>query len=451
MEHIIDERGNNLQCPFGGCNDVFRDWTLQQIITHFNLHFGSNCRSCPFRGCGQELLNFDGQQVIAHFKWHFGFSRHHCPFVGCGQDLKSVTQQQFLTHINTHFASTARICPYSGCGVDLGKYTIQADEPHIRRHIFVPRCPFQHCGRDLDGFTEQQRRVHLNDHLGPRKGLNQHHCPFQGCRTFLRAWTNKRRLEHMTNHIVANRQLPPWTSPNCSFENCSQSFTNLSQTQIAQHLQTHRTGSQPTIQAHQNQGTRCPLCIFQWDGVNGEMLRNHFYFTHYPENPTDFVCPNCSSRINNNSETVLTHYRNHVNDAYCTWEGCHYQYPAGARPDDKRKHLLTHVRQVCQWPGCENVYVEEPTDEVILAHILEHAYAYGVRLGTQVPVGLSPQRPGDQSPGPPEEDQNNIPQRLRDANPGMQFYCPRCLHKVSGGNASACRVSSNSFSTHSQS
>ena len=159
--------------------------------------------------------------------------------------------------------------------------------------------------------------------------------------------------------------------------------------------------------------------------------------------------PDCGAEFEEGAaaDEIRSHFRTHL-PQQCSFPDCGRELSQSLTDEQKRMHMHTYCSRDCQWPGCDKVYIDEPTSEVIIAHILEHARAYGVQPGIQVPEDPDPQGPGDQGPDPPGEDQDNITQRLRDANPGMQFYCPHCLHKVSGGNASACRVSSNSSPTH---
>jgi hypothetical protein len=115
--------------------------------------------------------------------------------------------------------------------------------------------------------------------------------------------------------------------------------------------------------------------------------------------------------------------------------------------------MHTHCEKTCRWPDCPTLYIEAPADDELIAHYLAHALDMGIGPDARVasPKELSQKDPGHQSPRPqgpdaPEdesegEDQDNIPDRLRDEFFRLDFYCPRCLHKVSGGNASACRVS----------
>jgi hypothetical protein len=163
------------------------------------------------------------------------------------------------------------------------------------------------------------------------------------------------------------------------------------------------------------------------------------------------IWPDCNHRFAQNvtPDDLRAHFRNHL-PVRCPMPGCDHIFALDARDDYKRAHMHAHCSRDCVWPGCEYIFVQEPTTDDIATHMQSHG------LAQRVPLGLGPAGPqglGPQGPDPPgndaaavERENNNIPQHLKDAYPGMNFYCPVCLMLVSGKNASACRVSQQSSS-----
>jgi hypothetical protein len=152
---------------------------------------------------------------------------------------------------------------------------------------------------------------------------------------------------------------------------------------------------------------------------------------------------------------------------WCQWEGCNERYGEQHNNDAVKEHYRAHVRAEsvptghqpnrsprCQWPGCQCIFVQVPTDEDWAEHMRSHGL---VRDGPDAPagplrlLGLGTEGLGTLGLGLPgnstaatEIDDNKIPQQLKDAYPGMNFYCPVCLMLVSGKNASPCKVSQHS-------
>jgi hypothetical protein len=370
-----------------------------------------------------------------------------CHFAGCRQIFNSATTNlaranHFLTHIDHN---------------DVEKLY----------------CPLEDCNFAFTGLTQQGIVAHLKTHFGSgNDGPNptSHLCPFEDCVDDMTSWTDQRRIQHMIRHLTQNGSIPPWPSPNCPFENCSRNFTDMSREEMTEHLHTHDTD---------HRGTSCLLCRQSWLGIDPEEIIEHFVTKHThlrcqwpscdhryaPEaavddrrvhlrthlsdqdipTPSGIVpqthlgCQMCSKRLKNNTKSIAKHYTTHIRDMFCTWLGCLHQYAEAATDDDRRAHLQTHMSLDCQWPGCNHIYVQSPTDDDITLHLLTHMPAKG---GATRPPPVEPQGPDPPGDNPAAVDRgnNNIPQRLKDANPGMNFYCPSCFMLVSGKNPSACKV-----------
>jgi len=348
---------------------------------------------CHFNGCEQIFNSATTNLAKAlHFLCHL--DRHdkeklYCIYPNCRSEFTDVTQEQVVAHLSGHFGSgndgrnsISNFCPIEGCYCDFNHWTQEQIEAHLLYHIRLG-CPWLNCGHCFESnATEHDREQHLIH-------------------------------EHMM-----------W----CQWEGCSERYGEQHNNDaVKEHYRAHvRAESVPTG----NQPNRSP-CTYM---------------------PLSCPIPDCGHIFATGAaeDDKTAHLRTHMS-LRCPIPRCNYIFAPDATNDDRWTHMHDHCLRDCIWPGCRYTFVQVPTGEELTEHMRSHGL---VRVGPNAPagplriLGQGTEGPGTPRPGPPgnntaatEIDDNNIPQQLKDAYPGMNFYCPVCLMLVSGKNTSPCKVS----------
>lgn len=282
-------------------------------------------------------------------------------------------------------------------------------------------CYFSGCSRRFNSAVNKINKAnHFLKHVN-NGDVQKKPCPIPDCSQDLAALGEAEFQDHLVNHLDFDDGVQ-----HCPYKGCGYPFNFLRQEEIQKHLIIHTWD-------------RCHLCDEKFSGYNKKLVRVHYFNQHIQESePT-------STEFSSSADSEPEEPIEHAEPIEPTGPTGPLELTGSGHPSEDTG--------LCPWPGCFQIF-SAPTEEDIKKHILTHWASDDISpkykdAGTTV-QSPPPTRPSATSTSTASaslnEDQNNIPKRLRDAHPGMNFYCPMCLTLVSGKNASPCRVSNDPVS-----